>query len=126
MKAETEPSGSVEEKLTFTVDPVNAGFGETLLMVTVGGWSLIVSDEVPDPGKLALKLTVNGELRQDAHTSDLILSVAQLIEWGSSFYTLHPGDVILTGTPQGVGPVRPGDVMLATIERIGSMQVRVT
>jgi 2-keto-4-pentenoate hydratase/2-oxohepta-3-ene-1,7-dioic acid hydratase in catechol pathway len=91
----------------------------------LGPW-LATADEVPDPGKLALKLTVNGEVRQDAHTSDLILSVAELIRWGSSFYTLHPGDVILTGTPQGVGPVRPGDVMVATIERIGSMQVAIT
>jgi 2-keto-4-pentenoate hydratase/2-oxohepta-3-ene-1,7-dioic acid hydratase in catechol pathway len=86
----------------------------------------VTRDEVPDPGALALKITVNDGVRQDAHTSDLILSVAQLIEWGSSFYTLHPGDVILTGTPQGVGPVRPGDVMLATIERIGSMRVEVS
>jgi len=68
---------------------------------------------------------VNGATRQDAHTSDLILSVAELIAWGSSFYTLHPGDVILTGTPQGVGPVRPGDVMQASIERIGAMRVEV-
>ena len=90
----------------------------------LGPW-LVTADEVRDPGNLSLKLTVNGETRQDAHTSDLILSVAQLIEWGSAFYTLHPGDVILTGTPQGVGPVRPGDVMVATIERIGSMQVNV-
>src|SRR6266850_681576 len=91
----------------------------------LGPW-LVTADEVRDPGNLSLKLTVNGETRQDAHTSDLILSVAQLIEWGSAFYTLHPGDVILTGTPQGVGPVRPGDVMVATIERIGSMQVGIT
>jgi 2-keto-4-pentenoate hydratase/2-oxohepta-3-ene-1,7-dioic acid hydratase in catechol pathway len=91
----------------------------------LGPW-LVNADEVPDPGELSLKLTVNGEVRQDAHTSDLILSVARLIEWGSSFYTLHPGDVILTGTPQGVGPVRAGDMMLAEIERIGSMQVRIT
>jgi 2-keto-4-pentenoate hydratase/2-oxohepta-3-ene-1,7-dioic acid hydratase in catechol pathway len=91
----------------------------------LGPW-FVTRDEVPDPGQLALKITVNGEVKQDAHTSDLILSVAQLIEWGSSFYTLHPGDVILTGTPQGVGPVRPGDTMVATIERIGSMQVAVS
>jgi 2-keto-4-pentenoate hydratase/2-oxohepta-3-ene-1,7-dioic acid hydratase in catechol pathway len=91
----------------------------------LGPW-LVSADEVPDPGNLSLKLTVNGELRQDAHTSDLILSVAELIRWGSSFYTLHPGDVILTGTPQGVGPVKPGDTMVASIERIGSMQVKIT
>jgi 2-keto-4-pentenoate hydratase/2-oxohepta-3-ene-1,7-dioic acid hydratase in catechol pathway len=90
----------------------------------LGPW-LATRDEVPDPGSLALKITVNGAVRQDAHTSDLILSVGQLIEWGSSFYTLHPGDVILTGTPQGVGPVRPADVMEATIERIGTMRVEV-
>jgi 2-keto-4-pentenoate hydratase/2-oxohepta-3-ene-1,7-dioic acid hydratase in catechol pathway len=90
----------------------------------LGPW-LATRDEVPDPGQLGVKITVNGAVRQDAHTSDLILSVAELIEWGSSFYTLHPGDVILTGTPQGVGPVKPGDTMVASIERIGSMQVAV-
>jgi 2-keto-4-pentenoate hydratase/2-oxohepta-3-ene-1,7-dioic acid hydratase in catechol pathway len=90
----------------------------------LGPW-LVTRDEVPDPGQLGVKISVNGQVRQDAHTSDLILSVAQLIEWGSAFYTLHPGDVLLTGTPQGVGPVKPGDVMLASIERIGSMQVQV-
>lgn len=91
----------------------------------LGPW-LVTRDEVPDPGQLSVKITVNGAVRQDAHTSDLILGVGELIEWGSAFYTLHPGDVILTGTPQGVGPVKPGDVMLASVERIGSMQVQVT
>src|SRR5205085_207565 len=71
------------------------------------GPCLVTRDEVPDPGQLGVKITVNGQVKQDAHTSDLILSVAELIEWGSSFYTLYPGDVILTGTPQGVGPVKP-------------------
>ena len=91
----------------------------------LGPW-LAARDEVADPGNLSLKIDVNGVLKQDAHTSDLILGVAQLIEWGSSFYTLHPGDVLLTGTPQGVGPVRPGDVMSASIERIGTMSVAVS
>jgi 2-keto-4-pentenoate hydratase/2-oxohepta-3-ene-1,7-dioic acid hydratase in catechol pathway len=91
----------------------------------LGPW-LVTRDEVPDPGQLGVKITVNGQVKQDAHTSDLILSVAQLIEWGSAFYTLYPGDVILTGTPQGVGPVRPGDTMVASVERIGSMTVTVS
>ena len=90
----------------------------------LGPW-LATPDEVGDPGALRLSITVNGQTRQDAHTGDLILSVAQLVAWGSSFYTLHPGDVLLTGTPQGVGPVKPGDVMVASIERIGSMRIQV-
>jgi 2-keto-4-pentenoate hydratase/2-oxohepta-3-ene-1,7-dioic acid hydratase in catechol pathway len=54
-----------------------------------------------------------------------VLGVKELIELASSFYTLHPGDVILTGTPQGVGPVRPGDVLFARMDRIGEMRVEV-
>src|SRR6478672_2558678 len=88
----------------------------------LGPW-LATPDEVGEPGNLQVSITVNGEPRQDASTSDLILGVGELIAWGSSFYTLHPGDVILTGTPQGVGPVRPGDTMRARIDRIGTMQV---
>ena len=91
----------------------------------LGPW-LVTPDEVGDPGGLQVAITLNGEPRQDANTSDLILSVAELIAWASSFYTLQPGDVILTGTPQGVGPVRPGDTMHARIDRIGAMQVRVS
>jgi len=91
----------------------------------LGPW-LATPDEVGDPGSLQVSITVNGEPRQDASTSDLILGVAELIAWGSSFYTLHPGDVILTGTPQGVGPVKPGDTMQARIDRIGAMQVKVS
>jgi len=91
----------------------------------LGPW-LATPDEVGDPGSLQVSIAINGETRQDASTSDLILSVAELIAWGSSFYTLHPGDVILTGTPQGVGPVRPGDTMRARIDRIGAMQVKVS
>jgi 2-keto-4-pentenoate hydratase/2-oxohepta-3-ene-1,7-dioic acid hydratase in catechol pathway len=91
----------------------------------LGPW-LATPDEVGDPGNLQVSITVNGEPRQDASTSDLILGVGELIAWGSSFYTLHPGDVILTGTPQGVGPVRPGDTMRARIDRIGTMQVKVS
>ena len=74
---------------------------------------------------MTFTITVNGEIRQDANTDDLVLGVPELIELASSFYTLHPGDVILTGTPQGVGPVRPGDVLLAKMDKIGEMRVNV-
>ena len=90
----------------------------------LGPW-LVTPDELGDPGALQLSITVNGQPRQEANTDDLILSVSELIAWGSSFYTLHPGDVLLTGTPQGVGPVKPGDTMLAKIERIGAMRISV-
>jgi 2-keto-4-pentenoate hydratase/2-oxohepta-3-ene-1,7-dioic acid hydratase in catechol pathway len=90
----------------------------------LGPW-LVTPDEVPDPGSLDIEISVNGETRQKANTRDLILSVPALIEWASSFYTLHPGDVLLTGTPQGVGPVRPGDTMQASLERVGTMRVSV-
>jgi 2-keto-4-pentenoate hydratase/2-oxohepta-3-ene-1,7-dioic acid hydratase in catechol pathway len=90
----------------------------------LGPW-LVTADEIPDPGVLDLQLSVNGELRQRSNTRYLILSVAELIEMASSFYTLFPGDVIFTGTPEGVSPIQPGDDVSASIERIGDLQVRV-
>jgi 2-keto-4-pentenoate hydratase/2-oxohepta-3-ene-1,7-dioic acid hydratase in catechol pathway len=91
----------------------------------LGPW-LVTPDEVGDPGVLEIEIAVNGETKQKANTRDLILSVPALIEWASSFYTLHPGDVLLTGTPQGVGPVRPGDTMEASLQRVGKMRVSVS
>lgn len=90
----------------------------------LGPW-LVTADEIPDPGSLDLQLLVNGELRQQSNTRYLILGVAELVELASSFYTLHPGDVVFTGTPEGVSPIEPGDQIVATIERIGTMNVRV-
>ena len=90
----------------------------------VGPW-LVTADEIPDAGALALEMRVNGELRQQSNTAHMILDVPALIELASSFYTLHPGDIIFTGTPEGVSPIQAGDTIVATIERIGSMEVRV-
>jgi len=72
-----------------------------------------------------LRLAVNGEPRQQANTRDLILGIPELIEFASSFYTLHPGDVLLTGTPEGIGPVQPGDRIVAEVQGIGRMEVAV-
>jgi 2-keto-4-pentenoate hydratase/2-oxohepta-3-ene-1,7-dioic acid hydratase in catechol pathway len=88
----------------------------------LGPW-LVTADEVPDPGSLDLRIEVNGETRQQSNTRHMILSVAELIELASSMYTLHPGDVIFTGTPEGVSPIAPGDAIVATISGIGSMAV---
>ena len=90
----------------------------------LGPW-MVTADEVPDPGNLSLQLAVNGQMRQNSNTRYLVFDVPRLIEFTSSFYSLYPGDVIMTGTPAGVGPVKPGDVMDVEIERVGRMQVRI-
>ncbi|HEU0258570.1 MAG TPA: fumarylacetoacetate hydrolase family protein [Burkholderiales bacterium] len=86
---------------------------------------LVTRDEVPDPGNLELWLTVNGEPRQRSNTSRMVYDVPRLIEYATSFYTLYPGDLIFSGTPEGVGPVKPGDEIRAGIERIGEFAIRV-
>lgn len=91
----------------------------------LGPW-LVTADEIANPNDLALSLAVNGKVRQQASTRLLDFDCERLIEFASSFYTLHPGDVIMTGTPAGVGPVQPGDVIRAEITGIGRMEVRVT
>lgn len=73
----------------------------------LGPW-LVTADEVGDPGALDFSLRVNGELRQAANTREMIIGVASQIAWASSMYTLYPGDIIMTGTCQGVAPVKPG------------------
>jgi 2-keto-4-pentenoate hydratase/2-oxohepta-3-ene-1,7-dioic acid hydratase in catechol pathway len=90
----------------------------------LGPW-LVTADEVPDPGRLDLWLKVNGELRQQSNTRHLVYGVARLIAFASSFYTLEPGDVIMTGTPEGVGPVRPGDRLQAHVEGVGGFSIDV-
>ena len=81
------------------------------------------ADEIPDPGELDLQLTVNDQLRQDSNTKYMILGVPELIELASAFYTLQPGDLLFTGTPEGVSPIEAGDRIVATIDKIGSMSV---
>lgn len=90
----------------------------------LGPW-LVTAEEFGDPAGRGLLLTVNGEVRQKANTRDLILDVPALIAFASSYYTLHPGDVIFTGTPEGVGPIAPGDQIAASITGIGEMLVNV-
>jgi 2-keto-4-pentenoate hydratase/2-oxohepta-3-ene-1,7-dioic acid hydratase in catechol pathway len=90
----------------------------------LGPW-LVTADEIPDPGVLDLTISVNGETRQQSNTRNMTLGVAELIEMASSVYTLHPGDVVYTGTPEGVSPIEPGDRIVATIQSIGSMTVAV-
>ena len=90
----------------------------------LGPW-MVTADEIPDPDNVPLSISVNGEPKQSSSTSHLIYDCRKLIEWGSTFYTFHPGDVLFTGTPEGVSPVTPGDIMVARIDPIGEMSVQV-
>lgn len=74
-----------------------------------------------DPADVRVTATVNDEPRQDGRTSDMVFSVADIIAYVSSFMTLLPGDVLLTGTPAGVGPIRVGDSVSVTVEGIGTL-----
>jgi 2-keto-4-pentenoate hydratase/2-oxohepta-3-ene-1,7-dioic acid hydratase in catechol pathway len=90
----------------------------------VGPW-LVTVDELTNPNAVDFRLSVNGEVRQRANSRDLIIDVPGLIEFASSFYALEPGDLLFTGTPEGVGPVMPGDHIVAEFDGIGRMDVRV-
>jgi 2-keto-4-pentenoate hydratase/2-oxohepta-3-ene-1,7-dioic acid hydratase in catechol pathway len=105
--------------------PEDRSFRKSIDSYAVLGPWLVTADEIPDPDNVDFSLTVNGETRQDANTSDLIYGIRKLIAYGSSFYTLLPGDVIYTGSPEGVSPVHPGDVMVADCPAIGRMEVAV-
>jgi 2,4-didehydro-3-deoxy-L-rhamnonate hydrolase len=76
-----------------------------------GPW-MVTADEIANPDALPLTLEVNGEIRQDSNTDRLIYDCRRLIAFASSFYTLYPGDLIYTGTPEGVGPIKPGDTIV--------------
>jgi 2-keto-4-pentenoate hydratase/2-oxohepta-3-ene-1,7-dioic acid hydratase in catechol pathway len=90
----------------------------------LGPW-LVTADEIDDPQALDMCLGVNGELRQQTNTADMIMGIAEQIAWASSFYTLYPGDILMTGTCAGVGPVVPGDIMHCEIGGVGAMDVAV-
>jgi len=86
----------------------------------IGPW-LVDAADVPDPHALGLRTWVNGRVTQQGNTRDLINDVPALIEYLSSFMTLAPGDVILTGTPEGVVNVNPGDEVVCEIDGIGRL-----
>ncbi len=90
------------------------------------GPCLVTIDEFEEPIDLSLQTVVNGELRQDARTTEFIYQISELVAYVSNYYTLEPGDVLLTGSPQGVGQfagkfLAPGDVVEITVERIGTL-----
>jgi 2,4-diketo-3-deoxy-L-fuconate hydrolase len=91
----------------------------------LGPW-MVTADEIPDPDAVPISLTVNGEVRQNSNTSQLIYNCRRLIEFASAFYTLYPGDLVYTGTPDGVGPVKPGDVIVCrSAPALGELKIAV-
>jgi 2-keto-4-pentenoate hydratase/2-oxohepta-3-ene-1,7-dioic acid hydratase in catechol pathway len=90
----------------------------------VGPW-ITTAVEVPDPADIRMRLWVNGEKRQEASTRDLVVNIPRMIEIASSASTLYPGDLIATGTPAGVGPLRSGDEVTIEVDNVGRMTVPV-
>jgi 2-keto-4-pentenoate hydratase/2-oxohepta-3-ene-1,7-dioic acid hydratase in catechol pathway len=105
--------------------PEDRSFRKSIDTYSVLGPWMVTADEISDPDDVPLNIAVNGETKQSSNTDQLIYDCRKLIEWGSTFYTFYPGDVLFTGTPEGVSPVKPGDVMRAEIPPIGVMSVAV-
>jgi 2-keto-4-pentenoate hydratase/2-oxohepta-3-ene-1,7-dioic acid hydratase in catechol pathway len=110
-----EPGAPAEER------PTRKSFDS---FTPLGPW-IVTADEIPDPQVLSNRLWVNGELKQSTNTAEMTVGVAELIELISSVMTLQPGDVIASGTPEGVGPVAPGDSITIELEKIGAMTLQV-
>ena len=94
----------------------------------IGPW-IVTAEEIPDPQALDLRCLVNGEVRQDSNTADMSFSVAEQIEYLTTAFTLEPGDLLATGTPEGVGAamdppgfLRPGDVVRCEVAGIGAIE----
>jgi len=101
-------------------------FGKSFDSYGVMGPWMVTADEIPDPTALGFELAVNGVVKTTDSTANFVLGVAELIEHAASIMTLHPGDVIFSGTPpKSVGPVVPGDVMKARLDGVGEMTVLV-
>jgi acylpyruvate hydrolase len=85
----------------------------------------VTKEKVPDPQNLDLMLTINGVVKQSANTNQMIYTIERIISFISEIMTLEPGDLILTGTPEGVGEIKEGDVLEAQLDRICSLTVDV-
>ena len=105
--------------------PEDRSFRKSLDTYTVVGPWMTTADEIPYPQALSMSLKQNGEVKQQTALNDMVTDVRGLIAYASKFSALKPGDMIFTGTPAGVGPIKDGDVLLAEIDSIGSMQVAV-
>lgn len=108
-----------------TRGPEDRSFRKSIDGYSVLGPWFVTADEIKEPGNMPLKLDVNGDVRQNTNTSQLIYDIPKLIEFASSFYTLYPGDVYYTGTPEGVAPVKPGDwIRVVADPALGELKIQ--
>ncbi len=105
--------------------PEDRSFRKSIDTYGVLGPYLVTPDEIGDPHDVSFSLAVNGQTRQSASTKSMIMDIAHLISWASDWYTLYPGDVIMSGTPAGAGPIMPGDVLECTLGALATMTVQV-
>ena len=89
------------------------------------GPRIVPTNEIDDPHDLNLELKLNGVVKQSSNTKHLMHKIPFLMKYISSFFTLEPGDIVATGTPSGIGPVQPGDIIEATVEKIGTLTTKV-
>ena len=87
--------------------------------------NVVLKDNIPDPHSLDISLKVNGEVRQSSNTKNMIFTISEIIEFISSVMTLEPGDLIMTGTPEGVAEIKKGDKLEASLGNICSLKVSV-
>ena len=90
----------------------------------LGPW-FVTADEIADPDDVSFHGAVNGDVKQDANTKDQVLSIGELIEYASEYYTLYPGDVMYTGSPEGVSEVKAGDELHFVCDQIGEFRIGV-
>ena len=86
------------------------------------GPKIVYQEDILDPHNLKIQLRLNGETKQSSNTKFLLFKIPQLLEYISKHFTLEPGDIIATGTPAGIGPIQPGDIIEAEIEGIGILK----
>ena len=85
------------------------------------GPRIVNTEEIKNPHNLKIELKLNGETKQSSNTKHILFKIPELLEYISTFFTLERGDIIATGTPSGIGPIQPGDIIEATIEKIGTL-----
>jgi len=89
------------------------------------GPTIVSQSEINDPHNLKIELRVNGVVKQSSNTKHLLFKIPQLFANISKFFTMEPGDIVATGTPSGIGPIKPGDLIEASIEKIGTLSNKV-